>query len=60
MIEVNAMTGWFRARRAAIGLMAFGIVAFGALPTTSSAKGELPDFTELVEKVGPSVAVMCR
>jgi len=55
MIEVEAMTGWFRARRAAIGLMALGFAAFGALPATSSAKGELPDFTELVEKVGPSV-----
>jgi serine protease Do len=49
------MTSSLRARRAAVALMALGWAFFGTLPTPVSAKGELPDFTELVEKVGPSV-----
>ena len=35
--------------------MAVALVCTLALPAAAQARGELPDFTELVEKVGPSV-----
>ena len=42
-----------RCWQAVMGLAMIG--AMTALPAAAQAKGELPDFTELVERVGPSV-----
>ena len=46
------LAGRGRVLRAA---MAVALVCTLALPVAAQARGELPDFTELVEKVGPSV-----
>jgi serine protease Do len=55
-LDLTTMTPLRAGRRLALrAAMAVALVCTLPLPVAAQARGELPDFTELVEKVGPSV-----